>query len=46
MERIAASLVESDAEADVVTFSKGGVLCLGTDDDGWTVPWFVTPGVA
>jgi len=48
MERIAASLVEDDAEAEVVTFSKGGVLCVGSDGDdgGWTVRWCVTPGVA
>lgn len=49
MERMAARLVAGDPDASVVTFSKGGVLCLGRDEDGpggWTVRWFLTPLLA
>ena len=47
MERLASRLVAGVEEHPVVRFRKGGVLCLGRDDEGgWTVRFFVTPVVA
>jgi phosphohistidine phosphatase len=51
MERLAARLVAGDRDTSVVTFRKGGVLCLGREEDedataGWTVRWFLTPPLA
>ena len=41
--KLAAYLLTQDEDADVVQFSKGGVVCLEEDGDRWRVVWMVVP---
>jgi len=34
---------ERDAEASVVRFQMGGIVCLVREDEQWAVGWMVTP---
>jgi phosphohistidine phosphatase len=43
LSRVAALLVLGDADKPVVSFKMGGVVCLGSGDDGWTVRWALVP---
>ena len=43
LSRLAALLVLGDADRTVVSFQMGGVVCLGSGDDGWTVRWALVP---
>lgn len=44
LSKLAALLVNGDAEQQVVDFQNAGVVCLQSDDDhGWSVRWAVTP---
>jgi len=47
MARMAARLVTGDAEETVVHFKPGAVACLerGENGGGWTLAWFVRPGL-
>lgn len=39
LDRLASRLVAGDADAGVVRFRNGAVVCLGRGDDGWRVEW-------
>jgi phosphohistidine phosphatase len=43
MSRLASLLLAGGESAGVVTFQKGGVLCLGRDEGAWSVRWMVVP---
>jgi len=45
LERLAAKLL-CDRRSEVVRFRNGGIVCVGRDDDDWTVRWIVWPEVA
>jgi phosphohistidine phosphatase len=43
LDRLASLLVTGDAEASVVRFQMGGIVCLVREDEQWAVGWMVTP---
>lgn len=44
MARLAAYLVSSDAEADILAYQPGGVACLEQDEEGrWRIAWMLRP---
>lgn len=43
MGRLVSYLVAGDEDADVVAFSSGGMVCVGKDETGYHIKWFVTP---
>lgn len=47
LSRLASRLVAGDAEADVIAFRNGGIVCLRQGDDArWRVAWVLTPELA
>jgi len=46
LSRLAALLITGEADREVVQFRNSGVVCLGRDDDAWTLRWAVTPECA
>jgi phosphohistidine phosphatase len=46
LSRLASRLLAGDEDADVVSFRKGGVVCLQRGETGrWSVAWMVVPDV-
>lgn len=42
---LAALLLCGDPEAGTVTFANGGIVCIGRDDDRWSLKWAIPPGL-
>ncbi len=45
MEKLASLLLCGSSEKKVVSFRMGGVVCLGRDEQGWSLKWAITPEV-
>jgi phosphohistidine phosphatase len=43
LSRLVSLLTVGSAEQEVVSFQKGGVVCLIRKDDGWLLAWALTP---
>lgn len=43
MGKLVSYLVTGDATAEVVAFTYSGVVCVGKDEDGYHIEWFLTP---
>ena len=46
MGRLASNLLVGDADADLLHFVTGAVVCLSDDEGGWALEWLLTPGIA
>ena len=46
LQRLAGLLLAGDPKRAAVRFENGGVVCLGTEDDGgWSLRWAITPSL-
>jgi phosphohistidine phosphatase len=46
MGRLAAFLLTGDADAELFHVRTGAVICLSDDEGGWTLEWFIYPGIS
>lgn len=45
LSRLASLLILGDAGKEVIRFRMGGVVCLGRNDNGWSVNWALVPEI-
>lgn len=43
--RLVSCLTADGEETEVVRFTNAGVVCVGRDDNGWYVEWYLTPSL-
>jgi len=43
LDKLVSHLVADDENAGVVSYSNGGVVCVGKDEAGYHVAWYLTP---